>query len=110
MPVECHALAEHVRLRGRDAPLPESFVTVDQVGPVAQLEMQAALQAHVDNAIAKTINVRADIPFVEFAAIYGRAHALGLKGCTAYRPNPVTGAVLSARPTAERCCDLPGAD
>ncbi len=97
-------------LRGRDEPLPEAFVTVDQVGPDAQLEMQAALQVHVDNAIAKTVNVRADIPFDEFAATYRRAYALGLKGCTVYRPNVVTGAVLSALPTAERCCDLPGAD
>ena len=80
------------------------------IGPGAQLEMQAALQAHVDNAIAKTVNVPADIPFAEFAAIYRRAYALGLKGCTVYRPNAVTGAVLSAAPTAERCCDLPGAD
>jgi ribonucleoside-diphosphate reductase alpha chain len=110
VPVECYALTEHIRLRGRDEPLPEAFVTVDRVGPDAQLRMQAALQAHVDNAIAKTVNVRADIPFGEFAATYRRAYALGLKGCTVYRPNAVTGAVLSALPMAERCCDLPGAN
>jgi ribonucleoside-diphosphate reductase alpha chain len=110
VPVECHALAELARLRGRDGPLPEAFVTVDDVGPDAQLAMQGALQVHVDNAIAKTVNVPADIPFAEFAAIYRRAFALGLKGCTVYRPNAVTGAVLSAAPTAERCCDLPGAN
>jgi len=110
VPVECYALAEHARLRGRGEPLPVAFVAVDQVSPDAQLEMQAVLQAHVDNAIAKTVNVRADIPFDEFAATYRRAYALGLKGCTVFRPNLVTGAVLSALPTAERCCDLPGAD
>ena len=110
VPVECHALAELARLRGRDGPLPEAFVTIEQVGAHAQLEMQGALQEHVDNAIAKTVNVPADIPFAEFAAIYRKAFALGLKGCTVYRPNAVTGAVLSAAPTAERCCDLPGAD
>jgi ribonucleoside-diphosphate reductase alpha chain len=110
VPVECYALAEHIRLRGRDEPLPAAFVTVDRVGPDAQLRMQAALQAHVDNAIAKTVNVRADIPFGEFAATYRRAYALGLKGCTVYRPNAVTGAVLSALPMAKFCCDLPGAD
>jgi ribonucleoside-diphosphate reductase alpha chain len=71
--------------------------------------MQAALQAHVDNAIAKTVNVPGDIGFAEFAATYRRAYALGLKGCTVYRPNAVTGAVLSASPTSERCCELPGA-
>jgi len=110
VPVECYALVEHSRLRGRGEPLPEAFVAVDEVSPDAQLEMQAVLQAHVDNAIAKTVNARADIPFDEFAATYRRAYALGLKGCTVFRPNLVTGAVLSALPTAERCCDLPGAD
>jgi len=110
VPVQCHALEEYARLRGRDEPLPEAFVTVDQVGTEAQLAMQGALQGHVDNAIAKTVNVRADIPFAEFAATYRRAYALGLKGCTVYRPNAVSGAVLSTPPTAGRCCDLPGAD
>jgi ribonucleoside-diphosphate reductase alpha chain len=110
VPVECYALAEHARLRGRDQTLPGAFVTVDGVGPDAQLRMQAALQPHVDNAIAKTVNVRADIPFGEFAATYRRAYALGLKGCTVYRPNAVTGAVLSTLPMAERCCDLPAAN
>ena len=78
--------------------------------------MQAALQAHIDNAIAKTVNVPPDIPFADFAATYRSAYTLGLKGCTVYRPNTVTGAVLSASPTAlsasptaERCCELPGA-
>jgi len=108
--VECHALAEYARLNGGAGPLPESFVTVGDIGPGAQLEMQAALQIHVDNAIAKTVNVPIDIPFADFAAIYRRAYALGLKGCTVFRPNGVTGAILSAVPTAERCCDLPGAD
>ena len=109
VPVESYALAEYVRIKGEDAALTDAFVTIADVGPDAQLRMQAALQDHVDNAIAKTVNVAADIPFAEFAATYRRAYALGLKGCTVYRPNTVTGAVLSASPTAERCCELPGA-
>ena len=110
VPVECYALAEYVRLRGHDEPLSGAFVTSDDIDPDAQLRMQATLQAHVDNAIAKTVNVPADLPFAEFAATYRRAYALGLKGCTVYRPNSVTGSVLAVLPTAERCCDLPGAD
>jgi ribonucleoside-diphosphate reductase alpha chain len=109
VPVECYALAEYVRIKGEDAPLTDAFVTMADVRPEAQLQMQSALQAHVDNAIAKTVNVPTDIPFAEFAATYRNAYALGLKGCTVYRPNTVTGAVLSASPTAERCCELPGA-
>jgi ribonucleoside-diphosphate reductase alpha chain len=109
VPVESYALAEYLRIKGDDAPLTDAFVTIADVGPDAQLRMQAALQARVDNAIAKTVNVPGDIPFAEFAATYRRAYTLGLKGCTVYRPNAVTGAVLSASPTAERCCELPGA-
>jgi ribonucleoside-diphosphate reductase alpha chain len=106
-PVDCYALAEHRRLHGA-RPLTDAFETLADIAPDAQLAMQGALQAHVDNAIAKTVNVAADIAFDEFAAIYRRADALGLKGCTVYRPNAITGAVLAAAPTAERCCDLPG--
>ena len=115
VPVECYALAEYARIKGDDAPLTDAFVTMTDVKPDAQLQMQSSLQAHVDNAIAKTVNVPSDIPFIEFAATYRNAYAAGLKGCTVYRPNTVTGAVLSASPalaaspTAERCCELPGA-
>jgi ribonucleoside-diphosphate reductase alpha chain len=109
VPVESYALAEYLRIKGEDAALTDAFVTIADVGPDAQLRMQATLQARVDNAIAKTVNVPVDIPFAEFAATYRRAYTMGLKGCTVYRPNTVTGAVLSALPTAERCCELPGA-
>jgi len=104
--VDCYALSVHDRLRGPE-PLSDAFVTVRDVTPEAQLAMQGALQVHVDNAIAKTVNVPADIPFSEFAAIFRRANALGLKGCTVYRPNAVRGAILSPSQTVERCCDIP---
>lgn len=80
---------------GTAAPLPAAFVTVAQVAPEAQLAMQAALQRHVDNAISKTVNVPAEYGFEVFRSLYERAYALGLKGCAAFRPNPVTGEVLT---------------
>ncbi len=76
------------------AAAPDVFVTATGIGPEAQLLMQAALQPHVDNAISKTTNVAAEIDQAEFAAIYRRAFELGLKGCTVFRPNPVTGSIL----------------
>ena len=57
--------------------------------------MQAALQRHVDSSISKTINCPPDIGFEAFKDVYLEAYDLGLKGCTTYRPNAVTGAVLS---------------
>ena len=76
---------------------PPALVEARQIDPLAHLHMQAALQPFVDNAISKTINVAADMPFERFADLYRQAHALGLKGCTVFRPNPVTGAILASR-------------
>jgi len=58
--------------------------------------MQSALQPYVDAAISKTINCAEDIAFEDFKCIYTQAYESGLKGCTVYRPNTVTGAVLSS--------------
>ncbi len=98
MAVEDHAYGRFRGLAGLDAPLPAAFVTAREIAPSANVAMQAAVQRHVDSAISKTINVPADLPFSEFEAIYLEADAMGLKGCTTYRPNPVTGAVLVAGP------------
>ena len=88
--------------------IPPALVEARQIDPLAHLHMQAALQPYVDNAISKTINVAADMPFERFEALYQQAHALGLKGCTVFRPNPVTGAILSQPPASERvpCCGI----
>ena len=82
---------------GVDAPLPPGFIAAAAVAPRDQLAVQAALQPYVDNAIAKTVNVPADCAFAAFRGVYDDAYRLGLKGCAAFRPNPVTGAVLVPR-------------
>ncbi|CAG0960717.1 ribonucleoside-diphosphate reductase alpha chain [Burkholderiales bacterium] len=92
--VACPALLAWRARAAAGASPPEAFVTATGITPEAQLLMQAALQPHVDNAISKTTNVAADIAFADFAAIYSRAFELGLKGCTVFRPNPVTGSIL----------------
>jgi ribonucleoside-diphosphate reductase alpha chain len=88
--------------------LPPAFVEARQIDPLAHLQMQATLQPWVDNAISKTINVAADIPFERFEHLYRQAHALGLKGCTVFRPNAITGAILSQPPAGSQvqCCSL----
>ncbi|HXP02779.1 MAG TPA: adenosylcobalamin-dependent ribonucleoside-diphosphate reductase [Stellaceae bacterium] len=86
------------RLKGETAPLPDYFVDSQSLTPEDHLVMQAAVQRHIDSSISKTINLPADIAFDDFKDIYARAYAMGCKGCTTYRPNEVTGAVLEARP------------
>jgi ribonucleoside-diphosphate reductase alpha chain len=104
-----YAMARWRHSQGTTQP-PETFVSAHQLAPAAHLAMQAALQPHVDNSISKTINVPRDYAFEDFKDIYRQAYDLGLKGCTTFRPNPVTGEVLTAA-TAEgeaapHCCNV----
>ncbi len=89
-----YAVAKWRELRG-DAPLPEHFVNAQTLAPLDHVRMQAAAQPWVDSSISKTINVPADISFEAFKDVYAEAYATGCKGCTTYRPNDVTGSVLS---------------
>ena len=83
---------------GATAQLPAAFVTAADLTPAAHLEMQAALQPHVDSSISKTINCPESISFADFEQIYLKAYDLGLKGCTTFRPNAITGSILTATP------------
>jgi ribonucleoside-diphosphate reductase alpha chain len=85
------------RLKGEFAPLPDYFIDAQALTPEDHVVMQAAVQKHIDSSISKTINVPAEIPFERFKDVYLQAYALGCKGCTTYRPNEVTGAVLAVR-------------
>ena len=80
---------------GADAALPAYFVTAQTLAPSDHLAVQAAAQPFIDSAISKTINVPAAISFDDFAHVYLEAYDSGCKGCTTYRPNDVTGSVLS---------------
>lgn len=93
--LEDFAYAAYVRDGGDPASLPEAFVTAGDLTPGEHLRMQAAVQRHVDSSISKTINCPVEMPFADFMSVYREAYDLGLKGCTTYRPNAVTGAVLS---------------
>ncbi|MEY4964813.1 MAG: hypothetical protein RL274_396 [Pseudomonadota bacterium] len=86
--------AFHARF-GDDAALPAYFVTAQTLSPSDHLAVQAAAQPYIDSAISKTINMPAAISFEDFAHVYQEAYESGCKGCTTYRPNDVTGSVLS---------------
>ncbi len=93
--VEDYAHALYRQKFGADTPLTAAFVRAEELSPAEHLAMQAAAQVHIDSSISKTINCPAGIPFEDFKSIYADAYRLDLKGCTTYRPNAVTGAVLS---------------
>ncbi|WP_112312336.1 adenosylcobalamin-dependent ribonucleoside-diphosphate reductase [Pseudogemmobacter bohemicus] len=98
--VQDYAVMRWREMQG-DAPLPAHFVTAQDLEPLDHLRMQAAAQRHIDSSISKTINCPADIPFEAFRDVYLAAWDMGCKGCTTYRPNAVTGAVLSVTPEPE---------
>ena len=101
------AVALWRRNRG-DAALPGHFVTAQELAPLDHVRMQAAAQEWVDSSISKTINVPEDIAFEDFREVYRAAWDAGCKGCTTYRPNAVTGSVLSvAEPPKPQAGELP---
>ena len=81
-----------------ERPLPEWFVDAQSLDPLDHVRMQAAAQEWVDSSISKTINCPEDISFAAFQDVYLAAYDQGCKGCTTYRPNAVTGSVLSVAP------------
>jgi len=78
-----------------EAELPEFFVNAQTLAPLDHVRMQAAAQKWIDSSISKTINCPEDIDFDAFKDVYMQAYETGCKGCTTYRPNDVTGSVLS---------------
>ena len=84
-----------------DRPLPDHFVDAQTLPPLDHVRMQAAAQKWVDSSISKTINCPADISFDAFKEVYMAAWDQGCKGCTTYRPNDVTGSVLTVSEKTE---------
>jgi ribonucleoside-diphosphate reductase alpha chain len=78
--------------------LPKSYVDAQTLTPNEHLVMQAAAQKYIDSAISKTINLPEDISFEDFKQVYVDAYKSGCKGCTTYRPNEITGSVISVEP------------
>ncbi|MES2292801.1 MAG: adenosylcobalamin-dependent ribonucleoside-diphosphate reductase [Pseudomonadota bacterium] len=93
--VEDYAVRVFRNRFGEDAALPDYFVNAQTLSPQDHLAVQAAAQPFIDSAISKTINVPASISFDAFKDVYLAAYRDGCKGCTTYRPNDVTGSVLS---------------
>jgi ribonucleoside-diphosphate reductase alpha chain len=97
--VEDYAIRMWRQVKGDAPPPPELFVSAQTLTPSDHLTMQAAAQALIDSSISKTVNCPEDISFEDFADVYIEGYHLGCKGLTTYRPNAVTGSVLSVGET-----------
>ena len=90
------------REKNGNKPLPDYFVNAQTLPPLDHVRMQAAAQKWVDSSISKTINCPEDISFDDFQQVYMAAWDQGCKGCTTYRPNDVTGSVLSVSESSDK--------
>ncbi|HEY9218142.1 MAG TPA: adenosylcobalamin-dependent ribonucleoside-diphosphate reductase, partial [Phenylobacterium sp.] len=99
--VEDYALAAWTSLHGDAPPPAQVFVSAQTLTPAHHLRMQAAAQEMIDSSISKTVNCPEDIAFESFSDVYLEGYRLGCKGLTTYRPNAVTGSVLSVEPPPE---------
>lgn len=91
----------------KEKALPPAWVDSLSLQPEQHLKIQAVLQPYIDNAISKTINIPENFPLEKLVDVYSQAYELGLKGCTIFRPNPVTGSVLTTvvpNEDSDRCC------
>ena len=93
--VEDQAMRVWRQVKGDAPPPAELFVSAQTLSPSDHLTMQAAAQAFIDSSISKTVNCPEDIGFEAFTDVYIEGYHLGCKGLTTYRPNVVTGSVLS---------------
>jgi ribonucleoside-diphosphate reductase alpha chain len=96
-PVYDYAYQIYLNLKGEKSLLPDAFVSTQSLRPEDHLVMQSTVQRYIDSSISKTINCPENISFEKFENIYQKAYDLDCKGCTTYRPNKITGSVLSTK-------------
>jgi ribonucleoside-diphosphate reductase alpha chain len=104
--VSDYAYRLYKRQFGEHAELPDYFVDAQRLSPGDHVVMQAAVQKYIDASISKTINCPEDISFEAFKDVYLQAYELGCKGCTTYRPNPVTGSVLALKEEVQKASPI----
>jgi ribonucleoside-diphosphate reductase alpha chain len=82
-------------LRGVPQRLADVLVTAHLVAPVRHVQMQAAFQEYVDNAVSKTVNLPTEAGIADVDTVFKMAFDLGCKGITVYRDGSRSGQTLS---------------
>ena len=80
-----HQLYEEWIKKHPDEPVPEYFVSADQLTPEEHVRMQAVIQKYVDSSISKTVNAPNEHTVEQVKTLYTLAYDLGCKGVTYFR-------------------------
>ncbi|MEM2165562.1 MAG: vitamin B12-dependent ribonucleotide reductase [Candidatus Bathyarchaeia archaeon] len=80
------------------------FVTALEVDPRWHVEIQAAFQRYVDNAVAKTVNLPSDATLEDVRRVFMLAYKLKCKGVTVYRYGSKSQQVLYVGASEEAGC------
>lgn len=75
--------------------IPAWFVTSDQIDWEKRIDIQAAMQRHIDHSISSTINLPKNTKPKDVAPIYEESWRRGLKGVTIYVDGTRTGVLVS---------------
>lgn len=90
------------------------FLTAHEIPWRQHIEMQAAWQKHIDNAITKTVNLASDEPIETVEKAYMLAWESGCKGVTIYRDNSKSSQVIefgdNTKQKAKSMRELKGGD
>lgn len=79
----------------------ELFSTAHDAPPERHVEIQAAFQNHVDNAVSKTVNVPRDAGVDDVRDVFVLARDLGVKGITVFRSGSRRELILGEDPLKE---------
>jgi ribonucleoside-diphosphate reductase alpha chain len=87
------------------ATAPAALTEASEISPQAQIDMQAALQGHVDGAISKTVLLPNSFTVTDLGFLLHQAQRAGLKGFAVHRPGSARGSVLGSGCAGRLECD-----
>ena len=91
--------------------IPELFTTSDQIDWQRRVDIQAAIQKHIDHSISSTINLPKDTEPEVVGDLYFRGWKQGLKGITVYVDGSRSGVLITEEQAARELFpvhDAPG--
>ncbi|MBU6320202.1 MAG: adenosylcobalamin-dependent ribonucleoside-diphosphate reductase [Alphaproteobacteria bacterium] len=86
---------------GETGAVPPFFLTANEISPMDQLAMQAAVQPLVDGAVSKTVTLPQSATDMDVEGLILEASRLEIKGCSFFSPGASNDNFLSA---SERSC------